>query len=322
MKKVSMTALLLVMAISLFGCRAEPRKTAAFTNPVELTNIADEAVIMAEAPTDVLSIPMPEAPGKKVHSGRKAKMDYSNASDGYVMVQFTSDAKYRVKCQMTGPDKNTYTYNLIPKQWAVFPFSAGSGRYDVAVYEETGEDTGKYVTVLSRSVTAELSDEFAPFLMPNQYVNYEGQEETLAKAAELADGKEPLDAVAAVYDWVVTNLGYDRQKAKTVQSGYLPALDEVLEAKTGICFDYASLMAGMLRSQGIPCKLVVGYAGTAYHAWISVWTEETGWIEDVIFFDGRTWQRMDPTFASSGHQSDAIMEYIGDGSHYKECYIY
>ena len=34
-------------------------------------------------------------------------------------------------------------------------------------------------------------------------------------------------------------------------------------------------MTGMLRSQGIPSKLVVGYAGTAYHAWISVWTEET-----------------------------------------------
>ncbi|WP_365328385.1 transglutaminase domain-containing protein [uncultured Oscillibacter sp.] len=31
----------------------------------------------------------------------------------------------------------------------------------------------------------------------------------------------------------------------------------------------------MLRSLGVPCKLVVGYAATskpAYHTWISVWT--------------------------------------------------
>ena len=28
-----------------------------------------------------------------------------------------------------------------------------------------------------------------------------------------------------------------------------------MEIKKGICFDYAALMTGMLRSQGIPCKL-------------------------------------------------------------------
>ena len=99
-------------------------------------------------------------------------------------------------------------------------------------------------------------------------------------------------------------------------------LDNVLAAKKGICFDYAALMTGMLRSQGVPCKLVVGYAGTVYHAWINVWTEETGWIDGVIYFDGTAWQRMDPTFASSGGGSDAIMQYIGDGKNYTQKYVY
>ena len=123
-------------------------------------------------------------------------------------------------------------------------------------------------------------------------------------------------SIVGIYD------DYDKEKAATVKSGYLPVLDEVLKEKKGICFDYASLMTGMLRSQGVPCKLVVGYAGTAYHAWISVWTEESGWVDGVIFFDGKAWQRMDPTFASSGKQSKAIMEYIGDGSHYTAKYLY
>jgi len=59
-------------------------------------------------------------------------------------------------------------------------------------------------------------------------------------------------------------------------------------------------MTGMLRSQGIPCKLVVGYVGTAYHAWISVWSSDQGWIDGVIYFNGVAWQRMDPTLASTG----------------------
>lgn len=126
----------------------------------------------------------------------------------------------------------------------------------------------------------------------------------------------------AVYDFVVNNITYDKQLAATVQSGYLPVLDSVLASKKGICFDYAALMTGMLRSQGVPCKLVVGYAGTAYHAWISVWSDETGWINGAIYFDGTSWQRMDPTFASSGRQSAAIMQYIGDGKNYTAKYFY
>ena len=46
-----------------------------------------------------------------------------------------------------------------------------------------------------------------------------------------------------------------------------------------------------------------------------MWTKENGWVDGAIYFDGSTWQRMDPTFASSGKQSASIMAYIGDGSH-------
>ena len=106
-----------------------------------------------------------------------------------------------------------------------------------------------------------------------------------------------------------------------VKSGYLPVLDEVLAEEKGICFDYAALMTAMLRSQKIPCKLVVGYAGATYHAWISVWTEENGWIDGTIFFDGKVWERMDPTFASSSGRSAEIMDFIENGT-YTVKYLY
>ena len=107
-----------------------------------------------------------------------------------------------------------------------------------------------------------------------------------------------------------------------MQSGYLPDVDEILASGKGICFDYASLMAAMLRSQNIPTKLVVGYTGYVYHAWINVYAQESGWVEGVIFFDGSQWKLMDPTFASSGKSSDAILAYIGDGTNYSAKYFY
>ncbi len=250
----------------------------------------------------------------------KAVIDYSNTGDGYVTVQYTASTGQRLKALVNGPTTQ-YQYDLTPGKRTVLPLSDGNGTYKVGIYENV-RDTS-YACVVSQNVPVTLNNEFAPFLRSNQYVDYEAAPNTVAKAAELCAGiTDPLKKVEAVYRYVIGGMTYDKQRAATVKSGYLPVLDDVLAKKTGICFDYAALMAGMLRSQSVPCKLVVGYAGSAYHAWISVWTAENGWVENVIYFDGSTWQRMDPTFASSGGQSDAIMQYIGNGSNYSEKFFY
>ena len=84
------------------------------------------------------------------------------------------------------------------------------------------------------------------------------------KAKEIVGSKsKELDKVAAVYDYVVNNFSYDYDKAKTVKSGYVPNPDSILSSKKGICLDYASVMVSMLRSQDVPTKLVVGYAGVS-----------------------------------------------------------
>ena len=272
------------------------------------------------APVTESAAAAPTASGVLVKKTDKAAIDYSNTKDGYVMVQYTAAADKRLKAQVKGPT-TTYTYNLTAGKWETFPLSDGNGSYQVVVYENISGT--KYAVVTSVSFEAVLADEFAPFLRPNQYVDYSSAPQTVAKAAELTQDKtKALDKVQAIYEFVVTNLTYDHQLANTVQSGYLPVLDTVLEKKSGICFDYAAIMTGMLRSQGVPCKLVVGYAGTAYHAWISVWSEETGWVDGTIYFDGISWQRMGPTFASSGKQRVAIKKYIGDNANYTVKYTY
>ena len=215
-----------------------------------------------------------------------------------------------------------YTYNLSGDEWTTFPLSDGNGSYKVTVYENTSGQN--YATLLSASFEVALADEFAPFLRPNQYVNYEeNAKNAIAKAAELTKGvDDPLKKVEEVYKFVVNHVTYDKEKAASVKSGYLPVLDDTLASGKGICFDYAALMTGMLRSQGVPCKLVVGYSGRQYHAWISVWTEESGWVDGAVFFDGSTWQRMDPTYISSGKNSAAIQKYVGNGKNYNAMYLY
>lgn len=297
-----------------------------FTDRVELqeVNIEDEAVAMSDAPAALSTLLLPEASGVKVEQNSRATIDYSNINDGYVMVKCSSAGK-KLMVQVFGPsysvDQTKYTYNLNGGEWTTFPLSDGNGSYKVTVYENTSGN--KYAALLTASFSVTMTDEFAPFLRPNQYVDYSSAPNTVAKAAELAGNEtDPLKLVEIIYEYVVKNLTYDKKLASTVKSGYLPVLDDVLAKKTGICFDYASLMTGMLRSQGVPCKLVVGYAGKAYHAWINVWSEEDGWVTAAIYFDGSAWQRMDPTFASSGKESASMMKYIGNGDNYNPMYLY
>ena len=271
-------------------------------------------------------IHIPEASGKIVYGGNsKSKgvtMDASHTDKGYVMIKCSNGSDAKKKVIVQGPSGVKYTYNLNSNgTFETFILSDGNGKYAISVYQNV-EGT-KYSTLFSQQLNVKLADQFAPFLNPNQYVNYTMNSNTVKLAAQLTAGKtDELEKVQAVYNYVVKNLIYDKQKAQTVQTGYLPVVDKVLAEKKGICFDYAALMTAMLRSQNIPTKLVTGYTGSTYHAWISTYTKETGWIEGVIFFDGISWKLMDPTFASSSKSSDAIMKYIGDGKNYTEKYLY
>ncbi len=322
----------LLAAFLLCGCGAQesPESTPAAavqesTVPVttvlqETIAIEEEAAALAQPPDPAIPVVLEcTAPGTQENRGATAVVDYSNAADGYVMVEFFGECDTRLKARVIGP-ATTYTYNLPIGEWTVFPLSDGSGEYKVVIYRNVSGSS--YATEMTTKFTVELNDEFAPFLRPNQYVNYSNSPNTIARGQELCVGiTDPLEKVAAVYDHVVDTFVYDYDRAANVKSGYLPVLDSVLAEEKGICFDYAAVMTAMLRSQKIPCKLVVGYAGSVYHAWISVWTEENGWLDGAIFFDGQTWKRMDPTFASSGQRSDDIMDYIENGE-YTVKYLY
>lgn len=260
---------------------------------------------------------MPVASETVIFSENSAVIEASNTSDGYIMVKYTGSASERLKVLIKGPKGTEFNYNLSTAgNYEVFPLSDGNGEYTVGVYQNTSGT--KYITLLSKKITVKLSSEYAPYLLPNQYVNYSASSRAVQVGLEITGGSgSTLDKIAAVYGYVSENISYDRQQAATVQSGYVPNVDQVLSRKMGICFDFSSLMASMLRSQGIPTRLVIGYAGTAYHAWLDVYTPEAGWVEAVVYFDGNSWKLMDPTFAAGMGDSAALAKYIGDGKNYK-----
>lgn len=262
----------------------------------------------------------PSADGVTVYQNDFASIDASNTSQGYVMVKYNGTNE-KVKLRITCPDQSCYTYLISDRgAYDTFPLTAGNGSYALQVLENVAGDT--YTVSLAQSINVSIEDEFLPFLYPNQYVNFHTDSKAVSKGSDLAkDTYSDLDIVQNIYNYVIKNISYDTEKAQNVSYGYVPDVDDTLSSKKGICFDYAALMTSMLRSQNIPTKLEVGYSGDAYHAWISTYIDDKGWVDDIIQFNGNTWQIMDPTLAAT-NDSAAVKKYVGDGSHYVVKYTY
>jgi len=243
-------------------------------------------------------------------------IDKSNSSEGYIMIGYEG-TNPKVKMQLTGPNGVTYTYTL-HNGYDTFPLTSGSGSYNIKVFENIEGD--QYSTAYSGDINATITNEFGPYLYPNQYVNYEESKKVSSLSEELAYScNEDLDVVSEVYNYMISNYSYDYDKINNVQSGYVPDIDEIIQVKTGICFDYSAVMASLLRIQGIPTRLEVGYKKDVYHAWLSIYTEETGWINGIIEFHGTEWELMDPTFAAT---SSKPSKFTTENDEYTTKFVY
>lgn len=251
-----------------------------------------------------------------------AGIDYGNAADGYIMAWYTGEKQAKLQVKM---DETKYNYDLNNEGNAeVFPLQLGNGAYTIKVLEQT-EGT-MYLPIVTQEIQVTLKTEFEPFLRPSQYSNYNADSLSAQKGRELASGcASDVEIVSKVYEYIKENIKYDAPKAEVVtqQTDYLPDPDETLQTGKGICFDYASLVCAMLRSNGIPTKLITGYVSPSglYHAWNEIYLQNEGWVEMKIYVDLKTWKIIDLTFAA-GMSSQDIANYIGDGENYTTRYVY
>ena len=308
--KIILSACLITLALSLSACGSdEPKET-----ELEISKIAS-----AENRSSEPKCLIPDTGGTEILGDNELTVNITNRNNGYVLVHSTGEIE-DIKIQLSCGDSVTYTY-IIPAGDSVIPLSLGDGTYNIVAYEGMGEE-GMYATKFAEEIDVKLTDEFLPFLYPNCYVKFDKSSNTVALGEQLATGKSSdIEVVAAVYDYVVKNITYDHERAETVKPTYVPDVDQVLVEKKGICFDYAAVMAAMLRSQRIPTRLEFGYAGDAYHAWITTYIKDQGWINGFIEFDGVDWTLMDPTFAANAG-TKKLKSFIGDGNNYTTKYIY
>ena len=346
-KRIISSIFIFILISTLFGCADDSQGTATTApsddsipvaievpqdvpkaEPVVANEDTDEVIIEEPEPELIMfEIPHPEASGTHVLENDRVLVDYSNSGDGYFMVKFLEETNRDLRMRLTLPTGGNHVYiQRSDGEFAIYPFSHGNGTYQIEVFVAAGN--GAFTHALNETIKVELIDEFTPFIRPSYYVAYNENNEAIKFTWELTKSlPEEMQKIAAVYDYVIHNISYDMDFAKSVQGGsqtmYIPDIDAIKKRGTGICFDYAALMTAMLRSQGIPTQLVFGFVGKVYHAWINVYTEEAGWLDAVIYFNGSEWVLMDPTFASSMlDDSGSLEQFVGDGNNYDVRFIF
>ncbi len=268
----------------------------------------------------------PQSPGVDVlgKDTDGVAIDISNRDEGYIIARYTGEnAKAKLILRKTGEQSLDYVYDLTHEGTDVLPLSGGSGTYEISVNENISGE--RYAVIFADTFSANISNEFRAYLYPNQYVNFSAASGSTLIAEQItANADDIFKAVENIYNYVVENIAYDTAKAERASqgqmAGYLPDIDQTLSERSGICFDYAAAAAAMLRSQGVPARLVIGYSGQAYHAWIDVHIEGQGSV-NTVRFNGEAWVLLDPTYASA-YAAAGATALIGDGSNYIPMYFY
>ena len=172
-----------------------------------------------------------EASGEVTYGNDLVVLDASHTADGYVMICYNG-SNQKVKLQVTSPDGTEYTYPVtVVGDYAVYPLPGGNGSYKVTLLESVSVEDNLYAVSFTQDLDVQITDEFAPFLHPNYYVNFTADSKCVKKGESLAgkDCYSDLDVVTQIYNFVIKNISYDKKKAENVPYGYTPDPDETLD---------------------------------------------------------------------------------------------
>lgn len=92
--------------------------------------------------------------------------------------------------------------------------------------------------------------------------------------------------------WELAERIYDDFEFDNGATDISTPLAEVLATRRGVCQDFSHLTLACVRAMGVPARYVSGYIRTyppeggqtllgadATHAWVSVWSPESGWVD-------------------------------------------
>jgi len=141
----------------------------------------------------------------------------------------------------------------------------------------------------------------------NDYLQLPALDSRIPRLAQqiAAPAKNNYDKATAIEDYLLTHFGYTLQLSRSTPRD--PLAEFLFERKQGHCEYFASSMAVMLRTLGIPSRVVDGFRTGEFNDLTSQYvvrdSNAHSWVE--AYFPGYGWVSFDPTPAGPGQAHTA-----------------
>lgn len=244
----------------------------------------------------------------------EATIDKSQLANGVVGIKYSGDFGKEIKVQVLFDSNRKENYSIRDNNTVWFPLVYGPGEYTVTVMRNVSGN--KYMPLQSDKFRVGEIDDKVLFLNSIQNINYNSGMDAIKGTNGLLGGasgqKEKLDML---YVYIINHIKYDNEMANAIRAGqvtsYIPVIDKTYNSNKGICYDYSSLFAAVLRNNGIPTKLQKGFAADVgeYHAW------------NEVLIDGK-WLKIDTTFDAALNDSSISGAIYKDNSRYTVQSVY
>lgn len=194
-------------------------------------------------------------------------------NNGIVSITYKASQDIKTKVMIKKENKQ-YVYDLNVS--GQYPLQLGDGRYQISVLSNI--EGNQYKLVKSEYLKVEKDNENIVYLQSIDMINWNEEMQAIKIAKEITkDAKTDKEKMTIVHNYITNKIKYDNNKAVTVEAGYIPNIDEILNTSLGICYDYSVLYAAMMRSLDIPIKLIMGRNKDIeeYHAWNEVYLADS-----------------------------------------------
>lgn len=234
--------------------------------------------------TCVTCFALTQRPNNSLRKNGSLTIDCAHIDQGYVLAKAnqTTDKKLKMRVKIND-EELLYKINQ-ESEWETIPLQYGNGKYTFQLYKQVKGN--KYSQEGSIEITIQMTDPTVALLCPNQYVNFSEDSEAVKIANKLCENiTDPKKIYQKIRNYVIKNLTYDYIKAYTIdkKGGDLPDIEATCKTHMGICQDISAVTVAMLRSQGVPSRLVIGKCGTRItHAWVIVIIDDKEILFDPV----------------------------------------
>ncbi len=233
-----------------------------------------------------------------------ASLNTQSIETGILSLQYSVPTSKPTKIMIENGSERVFYSLLSDRTEESFPLNMGDGQYKISILEQVSGN--QYRSIKTETLQVSLKDSTSLYLGSVQEIRWNDDLEAIKKAAELTEGLTgELEKVQAIYQYVISNVSYDYAKISTLTSSYLPDVEQTFYSNKGICYDYASLFAAMVRSIDVPTRMAKGYAPgvTEYHAW------------NEVLIDGE-WKTIDTTTDAAYHQAGYSTQMIKNSAEF------